>query len=379
MNKPKELGGKIMTTPFKILMIFAGIAAVLMLKRFIFGLGSVTNLNDGYPWGLWITYDVVTGTAIACGGYSMAMLVYMLNGGKYHPLVRSALMAGMFGYTLAGVSIYLDVGRWWQLHNIFLPWYANTNSVMFEVAVCVASYVAVMWIEFSPAFLEKLNKTNALRKLKKVMFIFIALGILLPTMHQSSLGTMMIMAGSKLSPLWQTPWLPLLFLMSAISMGFAIVVFESLFVSTTMNRPFETPLLSKIGKIIAYLIVAYLAIRLTDLIWRGTLGSVLNCDLKSFMFLFENALYIYPVVILTSSKKRQSRQFLFLSASSMVFAGVIYRFNTYLIGFDPGGGYHYFPAVQEILITVGIISMEIILYLIFIKRLPVLPEVKTAT
>ncbi len=378
MDKPKELGGKIMTSPFKVLLVFAIIAAVLMLKRYIFGLGAVTNLNDGYPWGLWITYDVVTGTAIACGGYSMAMLVYMLNRGKYHPLVRSALMAGMFGYTLAGVSIYLDVGRWWQLHNIYLPWYSNPNSVMFEVAVCVGSYVTVMWIEFSPTFLEKLNKTNALRKLKKVMFIFIALGILLPTMHQSSLGTMMIMAGSKLSPLWQTPMLPLLFLISAITMGFSIVVFESLFVSVNLQRPFETPLLSKIGKIIANLIVAYLIVRLIDLIWRGALGDIFNGDLKSIMFVIENILYIYPVVILYSIRKRQSKRYLYLSATSMLLAGILYRFNTYLIGFDPGGGYHYFPAAQEILITVGIIAMEIILYLIFIKRLPVLPEVKHA-
>ncbi len=378
MDKTKELGGKIMTSPFKVLLVFAIIAAVLMLKRYIFGLGAVTNLNDGYPWGLWITYDVVTGTAIACGGYSMAMLVYMLNRGKYHPLVRSALMAGMFGYTLAGVSIYLDVGRWWQLHNIYLPWYSNPNSVMFEVAVCVGSYVTVMWIEFSPTFLEKLNKTNALRKLKKVMFIFIALGILLPTMHQSSLGTMMIMAGSKLSPLWQTPMLPLLFLISAITMGFSIVVFESLFVSVNLQRPFETPLLSKIGKIIANLIVAYLIVRLIDLIWRGALGDIFNGDLKSIMFVIENILYIYPVVILYSIRKRQSKRYLYLSATSMLLAGILYRFNTYLIGFDPGGGYHYFPAAQEILITVGIIAMEIILYLIFIKRLPVLPEVKHA-
>ncbi len=378
MDKPKELGGKIMTSPFKVLLVFAIIAAVLMLKRYIFGLGAVTNLNDGYPWGLWITYDVVTGTAIACGGYSMAMLVYMLNRGKYHPLVRSALMAGMFGYTLAGVSIYLDVGRWWQLHNIYLPWYSNPNSVMFEVAVCVGSYVTVMWIEFSPTFLEKLNKTNALRKLKKVMFIFIALGILLPTMHQSSLGTMMIMAGSKLSPLWQTPMLPLLFLISAITMGFSIVVFESLFVSVNLQRSFETPLLSKIGKIIANLIVAYLIVRLIDLIWRGALGDIFNGDLKSIMFVIENILYIYPVVILYSIRKRQSKRYLYLSATSMLLAGILYRFNTYLIGFDPGGGYHYFPAAQEILITVGIIAMEIILYLIFIKRLPVLPEVKHA-
>ena len=219
MIESKPIGGKIFTKPFKILMVFAIVAVIFMIKRVAFGLGSVTNLSDGYPWGLWIVYDVVTGTAIACGGYAMAMLVYILNKGKYHPLIRSALMASMFGYTLAGVSIYLDVGRYWQLHNIFLPAYANTNSIMFEVAFCVASYVFVMWIEFMPAFFERPGKEKILKFLNKIMFIFLALGVLLPTMHQSSLGTMMIVAGKKLSPLWQTGFLPLLFLISAILMG----------------------------------------------------------------------------------------------------------------------------------------------------------------
>lgn len=376
MFKPVDENPRLMTRPFMLLLVFAGIALILMLKRYIFGLASVTNLNDGYPWGLWITYDVVTGTGIACGGYSIAMLVYLFNKGSYHPLIRSALMAGMFGYTLAGVSIYLDVGRWWQLHNIFMPQFANVNSVMFEVAVCVASYVVVMWIEFSPTFLEKLRKTKMLRLLKKVMFIFIALGILLPTMHQSSLGTMMIIAGEKLSPLWQTPLLPLLFLASAIAMGFAIVVFESLFVSLNMNRPFETPLLSRIAKIIGYLVSFYLIIRWGDLIWRGATLHI--GDLNSIVFVVENILFIYPLSILFSSRKRIRKQYLFLSAASMLLAGSLFRFNVYIIGFNPGAGYSYFPAVQEILITIGIISMEILLYLIFIKKLPVLPDVKQA-
>ena len=186
MLQSKALGGPIWTKPFKILTVFAVIAIVLIFKRYLFGLASVTNLNDGYPWGLWITYDVVTGTAIACGGYAMALLVYIFNRGQYHPLVRSALLASMFGYTLAGVSIYIDVGRWWQLHNIFLPAYANINSIMFEVAFCVATYVMVMWIEFSPAFLEgRPGQEKKLKFVNRLMIIYNALGNILPTMKQT--------------------------------------------------------------------------------------------------------------------------------------------------------------------------------------------------
>jgi Ni/Fe-hydrogenase subunit HybB-like protein len=379
MLEVKPLGGKIFTKPFKILMIFGIIGVILILRRYFFGLASVSNLNDGFPWGIWIVYDVVTGTAIACGGYSMAMLVYIFNKGEYHPLVRSALMAGMFGYTLAGVSIYVDTGRWWNLQNIFIPPTANPNSIMFEVAVCVALYVAVMWIEFSPTFLEgKKEHEGKAKILKKVMFIFIALGVLLPTMHQSSLGTLMVIAGQKLSPLWQTDFLPLLFLISAITMGFAVVVFESLFSSTGLKRPLETTMLSKLAAVIPKLIAAFYVVRLFDLIYREALGQVLNLNLQTFMFLIENILFIYPMVILFSAEKRQAPKYLFLSAVSMLLAGAVYRFNTFLVGFNPANGYNYFPAFSEILITVGIIAIEIMAYLVFVKKLPVLPDVKHA-
>jgi len=379
MHQLKPTGGKIFTKPFKILMIFAIIGIFFILKRFLFGLGSVSNLNDGYPWGLWIVYDVVTGTAIACGGYAMAMLVYIFNRGQYHPLVRSALLASMFGYTLAGVSIYVDVGRWWQLHQIFMPQYANLNSIMVEVAACVAGYVLVMWIEFSPAFFEgRAGHEKMLRILNKFMFVFIALGVLLPTMHQSSLGSLMMLAGYKLSPLWQAgALLPLLFLITAITMGYAIVVFESTFSSFGLKRPLEMELLSRVSAIIPKLLVVFLIIRFGDLAWRNALAD-LAFDLKSIMFVIENLLYIYPVIILFSATKRRISKYLFLSAVSMVLAGALYRFNTYLIGFNPGGGYNYFPAFSEIMITVGIISMEIMAYLIFVKKFPVLPEVKHA-
>jgi Ni/Fe-hydrogenase subunit HybB-like protein len=377
MLQSKAIGGPIWTKPFKILTVFAVIAIVLILKRYLFGLASVTNLNDGYPWGLWITYDVVTGTAIACGGYAMALLVYIFNRGQYHPLVRSALLASMFGYTLAGVSIYIDVGRWWQLHNIFLPAYANINSIMFEVAFCVAAYVMVMWIEFSPAFFEgRPGQEKKLKFVNRFMIIFIALGVLLPTMHQSSLGSMMIIGGDKLSALWQTMFLPMLFLITAVAMGYGMVVFESMFSSIGFKRPLETPLLSKISVLVPRLLLAFFIIRYADLIWRGAIGEIVAFDLNSIMFIIENLIYLYALVILWSEKNRKIPYKLFSGAVAMVFAGALYRFNTYMIGYNPGNGYSYFPSFQEIMITVGIIAMEIMAYLIIVKKFPVLPEVK---
>jgi Ni/Fe-hydrogenase subunit HybB-like protein len=349
-------------------------------------------MSDGYPWGIWIAYDVVAGTAIACGGYAMAILVYVLNKGEYHPLVRPALLASMFGYTLAGVSVMFDIGRYWQAYNLFLPGYANPNSILFEVALCIALYALVLWIEFAPAFLEGLVKhkkglpkfvqnwdVRGLHKFwNKALFFFIALGVLLPTMHQSSLGTMVIITGRKLSPLWQTGMIPLLFLISAITMGYGIVVFESIYAAHGLKRPMETSLLSKLSAIIPWLLGVFLVIRFGDIIVRGVLGSLFQFNLNTLMFVIEIALFIYPFVVLLKESNRSRPLALFLSAASILLAGSLYRFNCYLIALNPGSGWHYFPSFSEIMITLGIISFEIMAYLYIVKKFPVLLKAEHA-
>ena len=190
-------------------------AVILILYRYVAGLGAVTNLSDGYPWGLWITYDVLVGTALGCGGYAMAILVYVFNRWEYHPVVRSAVLTSVFGYSLAGLAIFLDIGRYWNGYKLFLPWQVNFNSVLVEVALCIAAYVVVLWIELLPTILEgypsNAKAVATRQRLERWLPVIAAVGILLPTMHQSSLGTLMVIAGYKLSPLWQTqPAAPLL-------------------------------------------------------------------------------------------------------------------------------------------------------------------------
>ena len=376
MTEPKPLGGKIFTLPFMVLAFFAAVGGVLILKRFIFGIGSVTNLSDGYPWGIWIAYDVVVGTAFACGGYAMAMLVYVFNKGEFHPLVRPALLASMFGYTLAGVSIFFDVGRYWQIYNMFFPWFSQLNSVMFEVALCITTYIIVMWIEFMPAFLERFNRAILLKVMNRVVFIFIAIGVLLPTMHQSSLGILLYVAGHKVSLLWQSRFDMLLFLITSITMGFSIVIFESIVSAIAFNREIETQLLSKLAAFIPPMLGVYLAVRFWDLVGKERIYLAFTGDLKGNMFLIENLLYLIPTLILMSPVNRAKPRLLFLSAVSMLLAGAIFRFDVYLVAFDPGPGWHYFPSLSEILITVGLIAIEIMGYLYFVKRLPVLPAAR---
>ena len=204
----RPLGGRIVTKPFIVLTILALTGIALIVYRYLHGLGAVTNLNDGYPWGIWITYDVLVGTALGCGGYAMAIMVYIFNRWEYHPLVRSAVLTSAFGYTLAGVAIFLDIGRYWNAYHLFLPWYVNFNSVLVEVALCIGAYVVVLWLEVTPTVLEgfpqSVGAKTYRRRIERWLPIILAFGILLPTMHQSSLGAMMIIAGNKVSPLWQS-------------------------------------------------------------------------------------------------------------------------------------------------------------------------------
>lgn len=378
MSEHKPLGGKLLTTPIVILSIIAAIGMFFLAQRFIFGLGSVSNLNQGYPWGIWIVYDVLVGTAFACGGYALALLVYVLNRGAYHPLVRPALLASVFGYSLGGFSALFDTGRYWLAYNLFLPWHMNINSVMLEVAVCVSVYTLVLWIEFSPTFVERFRLEKKLPIVNKVLFIFIALGVLLPTMHQSSLGTLLIGAGYKVSPLWQTNLLPLLFLVSALTMGFSIVIFEASLSAWGFRRPLETPLLTRLSYIVSGMLGFYLVVRFADLLIRGELGLAFAGDLQGNMFWVENLLYALPMVILISPTNRRNARMLFLAAVSLLLAGAVYRFNAFLIGFDPGPEFTYFPSVPEIMISLGIIAIEILAYIYFVRKLPVLPRLAHA-
>lgn len=373
-NEHEPLGGKLLSKTTVVCAILALIAAFLLAKRMVLGLGSVTNLNNGYPWGIWIAYDVVIGTAFACGGYAMALVCYILNKGEYHPLVRPALLASCFGYTLGGISIIFDLGRWWNAWHILVPKYMQTNSVMFEVALCVMSYILVLWIEFSPAIVSKFAALRPhKKKLEKILFFFVALGCLLPTMHQSSLGTLLVVLGYQIHPLWQTPLLPLLFLTSAICMGFSIVVFEAVLGSAGFKRSIkhEMPQLAKIARIVQGFMAVYLVLRLGDILVRGEFGAIFSSGLRSLMFVIEIVLFAAPIVLFSRESNRSSRQGLFVGAVAMLLGGALYRLDAFLVAYDTGPGWHYFPSVSELLVTFGIIAAEILLYIVFVRKLPV--------
>lgn len=365
------VGGPLFTRVFAIALVFAGIGAWVLSQRFLYGLGAVSNMSDGYPWGIWITYDVLVGTAIGCGGYAMALLVYIFNKGEYHPLVRSAVMTSLFGYALAGASIFVDIGRYWNMLNVFKPSLMNFNSVLLEVALCIAAYVGILFLEFFPTFIEARGGPGAARGYNKIMFVLVAIGVLLPTMHQSSLGTLMVISGNKLSPLWQSGLLPFYNVITAILMGFGIVIFESYLSAVAFKRPFETRLLSKLAGVIPGLLIVYLVVRWADLLLSGALGSAFS-GVAGLMFWVENLLFVAALALLLPAARRANGKSLCRASFVLLLGCAVLKFNMYIVGFQPAPGWRYFPSVPEIMVTVAIVAVEIMAYLIFVKKLPVL-------
>jgi Ni/Fe-hydrogenase subunit HybB-like protein/Fe-S-cluster-containing dehydrogenase component len=379
----EPVGGRLLTWPFLILSALALIGLGSILWRFVSGLGATTNLNDGYPMGLWIAFDVVTGTALACGGYAVALLVYLFNRGKYHPLVRAAVVTSALGYTLGGMSVLIDIGRAWNFYKIplyFTSW--NFNSILLEVALCIMCYTGVLWIELSPAFLERWRQSGesglrrfaiaATPKLERAMPYVIALGLLLPTMHQSSLGSLMLLAGEKLHPLWRTPMLPLLFLVSVLGMGYAAVVLESTISSKVFRRPSEVPMLRALAGPIAVVLLLYAVLRTGDVLYRDQLIAILRLDGYSMLFLLEMALFTVPAVMLLVWRHRAGAVFLAAMGAFVIFAGALYRFSTYLIAFNPGAQWSYFPSLAEFAVTIGLVAAEILGYIVLVKKFPIL-------
>ena len=399
----QKLEGNIFTKSFFILLFVVAVGFFFVGVRFVKGIGAVSNMSDGYPWGIWITYDVATGTAIACGGYAVAILVYIRNRMQYHPLIRSAILTSMFGYGLAGFSVMVDLGRPWNSYNFFIPSKWQANSAMFEVALCVMAYSTVLIIEFLPAILTTIETTKWERmhkvrnwlhpkiapnaanlgaglvwvklgaawlkpRLNKVLIFFIVLGITLPTMHQSSLGSLLLIASTKLHPLWHTGFLPLLFLINCVFIGYSIAILESIISCYSFQRPFEVDELAGLAALIPWVTVIWLSVVIGDLTYRGQLLAAVRLDFYSGFFLLEFFLVGIGSAILFSKNNRRSPRWLFVSAALIVLGGALYRFNVYLIGFNPGKGWRYFPSFAEVMITVGIVALEILAYKVFVFK-----------
>lgn len=379
----EPVGGKLMTRGYKIILTLVAIGIVAIIYRFTVGLGAATSLSDGYPWGIWIAYDVVTATAIACGGYAVALLVYIFNKGKYHPLVRPAVLTSALGYSLAGLAVAVDVGRPWNLWKVPLEvWNWNTNSVLLEVGVCIFAYTIVLWLEMSPVVMDYWRRSNHeklrafaernMHVVQKALLFIIALGVLLPTMHQSSLGGLMVIAGPRLHPLWFTPWLPFYFLITCVGMGYAVVAFETTAAAKFFDRPFDRPFLGRLETLSTATATAFVVFRIFDLISRGHMGHAFELTHFAFFFWLETLLFLGPFILRQFRSKITQLQLLLGSGMLVIMGGALYRFDTFLLAFQPGPGWVYFPSLVEVLITIGLIAAEAAAYIYIVRKFPIL-------
>ncbi len=365
------------------------------LYRFVFGLGAATNLTNQYPWGLWIGIDVASGVALAAGGFTSAAVAHIFHRRKYEVLVRPALLTAMLGYTFAVIGLLADLGRFYNIWHPMLPGMWQGNSVLFEVAMCVTIYLNVLYIEFLPVVCERFIGRVALpgplaafnkivdrllraadATLSKLMLVFIVAGIMLSCMHQSSLGSLLLIAPYKVHPLWYTPVLPLMFLLSAFAAGFAMVVFESLLASWTFRRRPETRVLFDYSRFVAVFLGIYGAAKMTDLLVREEAGAVFAGTLEGNMFLLEMCGgVLLPFVLLLFAEIRRSPLGL-LAASGLVVLGVLVnRINVFLVAFRPPYAEgRYFPSIPEILVTAGLIAALVLAYRVCVTVFPVLPS-----
>lgn len=387
---PVPLKRKFFTPGVIILLILALNGLVFLAIRFFYGIGAITNLDNQYPWGLWIGVDVAAGVALAAGGFTTAALGHVMHREEYAAVIRPALLTAMLGYTFVAFGVFVDLGRWYFIWHPLIMW--NGNSALFEVGICVIIYLTVLYIEFLPIVTEryigKINLPGILsglnkiidkvlrlldRGLAKTMFIFIIAGVVLSTLHQSSLGTLMVIAGEKMHPLWQTPILPLLFLISAIAVGFPMVIFESLIASRSLKLKPEMHILSKLGSMIAPLLGIYLAFKIGDMFIRETFVYLAELNTASIMFTIEILFgVVIPLRMLMSTKVLKSPALLF-TASALVVSGVLLnRINNFIIAYNPPYATEtYFPSIGEISVTIGFIAMLVLLYRLFVIHFPI--------
>jgi len=396
--KPNLMTKKYFTPGVIVLSLLALNGLIVLLGRLFFGLGAITNLSNQYPWGIWIGIDVAAGVALAAGGFTTAAIGHIFHKEDYHAIIRPALLTAMLGYTFVALGVCVDLGRWYYIWHPLIMW--NGNSVLFEVGICVMAYMTVLYIGFIPivterfigqvkmiGLLEKFNNTIdwILRKLdkglSKVMFAFIILGVVLSCLHQSSVGTLMVIAGEKMHPLWQTPILPLLFLLSAISVGFPMVIMESILASRSFGLKPEMHILTKLARYVGPLLGIYLAFRIGDIVIREAFYYLAEFTTESVMFYIEIIIgVIIPLRMLFIEKVIKSPFWLFIVSLCVIFGVLLNRINSFIVAYTPPySTTPYFPSFGEISVTVGFIAIEVLLYRLFVKNFPIISVPQKST
>ena len=354
-----------------VIIIVAGLYSAFI--RFTQGLGASTNLSDAFPWGLWIGFDMLCGVGLAAGGFTICAVTHIFNIEKFKPLTRPAILTAFLGYILAVCGLMFDLGRPWAIWHAIIMW--NTHSVMFEVAWCVMLYSTVLFLEFFPVVLERFKLTKILKIMKKVTIPIMMLGILLSTLHQSSLGSLYLIMPEKMHPLWYSPLLPVFFYLSAISTGFAMVIFEAFLSARAFNHGLKLNLLSTCSFISFIFIIINFALKIVYLSMAGKLQYLLVLSPVTYLFYLEILLgTIVPAFFLSSKKFREDRRYLYFSSIFIISGFLLNRINVSITSLAAMSKASYFPSLIEISVTLMLCVVGMWAFKLIIENFPVFSE-----
>lgn len=363
----------------------AALGVSLALMRVVSPLGPFSGMNDLYVWGVWKTFNVMTLTAFGSAGLSVGVAAWVFGHQRLHAVMRTALLISLVFYGTGLIALGVDVGRSWNFYNIIFPWRWNSDSAMLEVAVCMPLYAGVfLAFENLPYVLERLSISGGTRMrrairaaepaLRRVYPFMIAGAYVLPAMHQSSLGGLLSLAGWKVHPLWQTAWLPVLYLIQAFVCGFAAIIFTLMTACLYWRRPIDVGILSELGDLLSKTIFLWLALRLGDLAWRGELGAGLRFDSYSLLFLAETFGALIPALVLRSPRLRETPRVLYNMATLAGLASLLYRFAPTTLAYRPAElRDFYFPSLAELLIMLGWIALAVMAFSVAVKLFAILP------
>ncbi len=334
---------------------------------------SITNLNDQFPWGLWIGFDVLCGVGLAAGGFTICAITHIFNIEKYKPLARPAILTAFLGYLLVIFGLMFDLGKPYNIWHALIMW--NPRSVMFEVAWCVMLYTTVLFLEFAPMLLEKFKMNKTLNIMKKVSIVIMILGIILSTLHQSSLGSLFLIVPTRMNALWYSSLLPVYFYLSAIGAGLAMVIFESYTSARAFGKGIELDLLSRIGFISAIVLILTLVLKISDLYLSNKLHLLMEFNQQTLFYSIEMLVgIILPFTFLVQKKLRQNKSWLYISACLIVAGFLLNRLNVSITAISSMSGVDYFPSIHEFSISLMLIVLGLWAFRIIVKYLPVMHE-----
>lgn len=342
-----------------------------LIYRLTHGLGQSTNLTDDFPWGLWVGFKLFS-VALAGGGFTLAAVVYIFNLERYRPVLRAMILTAFLGYSMFIASLILDLGRPYRIWHPIVMW--NHHSVMFEIAWCVMLYTTVLFLEFLPVVLERFGLHRQLKWLHTIMIPLVIAGVVLSTLHQSSLGSLYLIVPGKLYPLWYSSLEPVFFFISAICAGLAMTIFESWHADKAFHQRLALSLLTGAGRLLAVVLSFYLSLRLVDLMRRHVLHLLIQPRSETYLFWLEVLLLLVPMVLLFRRSIHTNRTYLYFCSVLTLLGFVANRMNVAITGMLAASGGNYFPKWTEISITLAIIAAGFLVFALAVKYLPIFPN-----